>query len=462
MARLRRLVRCAVLLGTLSLGREVMAQTQADREAEADGGVAAPTSQVPALTAEPVPRAGRAATSGPLLRAPQGDAVAGLGGFGLRSPDGLLQLTLHAGVVLDGRAFPAGAGPSASPGVSNVFTGVAIQVRAFERFTAFLVADVGGQLYNSYVEAQVAKEFNVRVGKEFIPAGYEVSHGSCDQLIWYGYTAKTLNQFDFGVFVNGNIGQGLVEYDVGMANGAPDWTSAGAHIDRFVDLVGSVSLRPFSPLGFKGLQVRFGGLYGLRGGTATSTGLSNYRSYGEQLILAWAGTDLAAGAQPVVADGAIYRIVPSLNLAVGPFGVYGEYVRGYQAVRRPTTADEVVRHGTVIDATKVTANLVLTGEEAVPIGALAPRRGLHQGGPGAWQLIAELSTIAFDGETLSLGLAAPGAQRGATTVTAGLAWYPVPGIKWLVDYGYTAFSAPAGVAAMPGEHVVHARAQAFY
>src|ERR1051325_7300459 len=109
-------------------------------------------------------------------------------------------------------------------------------------------------------------------------------------------------------------------------NGIPDATNGDVDTDTSKDLVGRLTVRPFTKA--KNTRLRpFGVALGATAGHETGP-LPSYRSTAQQTFFSYA--------PGVIADGTRTRVSPSAFYYYKSFGAFAEYAHNTQAVKGPS------------------------------------------------------------------------------------------------------------------------------
>jgi hypothetical protein len=325
-------------------------------------------------------------------------------------------------------------------------------------------------LYQAFAQLNVADFLSLRVGKDWIPISYE-QRGSTAALetVFGGYTAKLLPTITWQARLTGSAWKGALEYDLGLALPSLDGQieyQAFANSSDF-DGYGRIFARPFKNTeidALKGLGLGIGGYRGRRNGAAPTGAnaytlqLVNYSSYGAQAAFSWG--------PGVFAQGPVTKIAPQADYAVGPLAIEGDYLYSDQTVFLNQ------RYSAKIEAWNIVANVIFTGENAIPWGLYSPNHPVNEGGVGTIGFAARYSAYTVHQDVFYNHLAAIGAAsadglfhnasaRRADTLVLGVNWYPIKGAKLAVDYGYTTYKTYDAWVALPVEHVINTTFQFF-
>ena len=309
-------------------------------------------------------------------------AVAGAGGFELRSADSAFRLRIRGYLHADSRYY---GGDDDNRGIDTFLLRRArpiVEATFFKIFDFRIMTDFGGGtavVQDAYFDARFAKVFNLRAGKQKPPLGQERLLSATDILfIERALPTALVPNRDVGVQVYGDLAPWLT-YQVGVFNGVIDGGSGDVDTADSKDVVGRLLFSPFKTGGHERLQsltIGIGGSGGKEVGTVAAPALAQLRS-GGQLVWFRYRTD---GTVPntTVADGSRTRFTTHGQYYLGQLGLQAEYVVSRQEVRRATTADEIEQQ-----SWQLTGSWVLTGETATG-RAIAPRKPFAPGkGAGA-------------------------------------------------------------------------------
>lgn len=397
------------------------------------------------LAAAPGARADEPSPAPPAPSAQITKAAPPWSGFKITSDDGDFSLQFLTHLQVDGYAFPGDDGHVQlrvrrfRPGLKATLFGDYIL-----RWTVDL-SDSKLTVLDANIEGGTCPRFHWRVGKDKPPFSYDLLQSSTSTPFFEpGPTAQLSGTRDLGVQLLGLLADGVVDYQIGLFNGAADNANPDVDTDERFDIGGRVTLRPFKPLGvaaLAALSLGVTGSYGAAAGTAATPSVASYRTTGRATWFRYAkGSDLT---DTTVADGERTRLGGHLDWRVGPLGVFGEVIVSEQDLRLGAVRGHVSNL-----AWQAYASLLLTGERStrgavVPAVAFDPRTG----GAGAFELAARFGQLDVDDAAFTRGLAdADTAPTKLSTFTVGLTWYWNQAVKLQVNYERSGFDggAPAG------------------
>lgn len=371
-------------------------------------------------------------------------------GFSLESADGAYRLRVGGYVQGDGRFF---ASDGDKLGVDTFVLRRArpqLQGTLAKRFDFYFMSDFGGGtavVQDAYVDARFSPLLRLRVGKFKPPVGLERLQ-SGHNMLFIERAAPTLlvPNRDIGIQLAGDAGAGVFTYAVSLQNGTIDGGSSDGDTNDGKELAARVFVQPFKkqkgPL--SGLGVGVSGTVGKQEGSALPT----YRSTGQLAIFSYLSG--------VAFDGTRRRLSPQGYYYVGPFGLLAEYV-----VSSTRLAKGGVSGGLSNEAWQVAASYVLTGEKSGftplrPAKPFDPSKGQW----GAFEVAARVHQLKVDPDTFDLGFADIGKSvRRGTAWTVGLNWYLNDNLKYVVNYGQTAFEGGAASGDRQTEKTLLVRAQ---
>ncbi len=319
-------------------------------------------------------------------------------------------------------------------------------------------------LMDATLETTWLDELRLRVGKTKGPVGWDRLQSSTTMAFLERSQSATLTpNRDVGLQLVGEIGGGLLDYQVGIWNGAADGATNDVNVDDGFDFAGRLTFQPFIKADLPALEELLIGFYGSYGevtGSATSTQLTNYRSSGRATWFRWA-TNSTDPALTAFADGARVRYGGHLNWQYGPVSVFGEYVASSQAVTLGDTSATVTNSAYVAQAT-----WLLTGDDASWTG-VKPKADFDPvagGGPGGVELVLRWTALTIDDAAFDEGFAsANNSAKGVQSLTVGFNWYLNQWVKLQLDYERTAFDGGAAEGEdRPVENLVGARAQLLF
>jgi phosphate-selective porin OprO/OprP len=384
-------------------------------------------------------------------------AVAGPKGFGFRSADDRFRLFVHGLIQADFSTF---LGEKPQP-VRDTFAlraaGLQLDAALGSVFRGQIFANLAGStplVTDAWIEAEIAPWLRLRAGKFPYPISEErLTPAIALPFVGTSFATTLLPARDVGVMIHGDLGRGLLRYNLALGNGATSGAPADLDADSEKDVVARVFARPFqstsiAPLRRLGIGV--GASYGVHTGNTASPQLPVLRTYGGQVYFQYRNDMTPTGT--AIANGPVTRFVPHLVWSFGPVGAYADVV----VARERVDATSVTTLGW-----SVIPSVALTGEDASPLGFILPKRpfDLSKGHVGTVLVVGGVGSIHVSSSAFS-GAADPGvAMERATVYGAGLNWYPYSGIAALASFGHTRFSAWGRAAARAPENTLIVRLQ---
>jgi len=365
-------------------------------------------------------------------------------GFGIASADGAYRLKVRGYLQGEGRFFLH----DDEQQVTNTFVLRRARIVADGSVGLFdfrVMPDFGNGtivLLDAYVSTTVRPWLKVQAGRSKVPMGLDVVQRTVSTVfVERAYPTQLLPNRDNGLHISGDLGGGVLSYNVGVCNGAVDGGSRDT--DTTDDKDGAVRLyaMPFrdGESAFAGLSFGIGASYGHEEGTATATtgsaaaALPTYKSSGQATIFQYAAN--------VYAKGERWRLAPHAYYAVGQFSAMAEYTCSSQEIRLAAVADTVANQ-----AWEVSLGWVLTGENAT-IKGLTPASpvAVDGGGWGALEVVARVHRLDIDETAFDRNFADATTQIDlATGYVLGLNWYLTTQVKIKLDYERTRFVGGGG------------------
>lgn len=409
----------------------------------------APAADTLALVTHAVP----AATPAPA--APAVAAVAGEGGFGMRSADGEFVIRLQGGAQYDGRYFADDAGGGGVSGFEIRRLRTDLRGTLYRDYDFRVNLEFAGnrvEVQDAYIDARVTPALRVEVGKFKVP----LSLGRL-QTVWvipfaeFAYPSSLAPNRDVGIQLHGSLGGRVASYSLGVFNGVPDGASGDTDVSDSKDVVARLFVHPFAGTGVAALRelgLGVAGSAGRQSASLAAPGLPSPRTtLGRTPFLGFRADGTAAGT--VLADGDRTRLSPQGYWYWKSVGVLGEYIRTRTEVRRD---EETARLDD--SAWQISGTWVITGERASYTGVVPAHSRW-----GAWEAALRFQSLRTDESAFPL-LADPARSAlAASSFTAGVNWYLNGGVRVLADYERTRFDAAAGAARRPSEGVFVTRFQ---
>jgi phosphate-selective porin OprO/OprP len=394
------------------------------------------------------------------VAAPAPTVIAGREGFAFRSADSAFVLRLRGYFQSDARVFVDDA---ARPAANTI---LARRIRPVLEGTLWkyvdfrFMPDFGegrATLFDAYLDLRVRPALALRVGKFKPPVGLERLQSATDLLfVERGFPTNLVPSRDFGAQLHGELAGATVSYALGVFNGAPDLGNLDGDNGDEKDVAARVFVRPFrsaGPILLRGLGLGFAVSTGVQRGATAAPFLPGYRSPAQQTVFAYRADGTDAGT--VLATGRHTRWSPQGYFYTGPFGLFGEYVRSSQDVRRDATVGRLEH-----DAWQVAGTWVLTGERASYRG-VEPARPFDPGGGGwgALSIAARYGVLLVDSAAFPR-FADPASQvQEARAWGLALNWFLARGIRLQINYEQAEYTGGAAVGDRPMERALLARVQ---
>ena len=274
------------------------------------------------------------------------------------------------------------------------------------------------------------EEFQVQAGKFKVPVGLEMLVGPANTTFSErSFPANLTPNRDVGVMIHGSLLEGKVSWAAMVGANARDNT-----INTGLDLGSGYNgyFRIFTqPM--KDEDAVPEALHGLRLGIGGSIGQQQMSSAGTSALFQDPSTDggnaFFSWPNGLNTQGQRWRISPQLYYNYGPFGLMGEFIAQKQGVNTAALGPGGGNTSWEATAWNVTANYVLTGEEAtldgvVPREAFDPSAGTW----GAWEM-----ALRYDGTALGANMFRPVAAGGLGASATSNAT-AVNGVSWALNW----------------------------
>jgi len=427
--------------------------------------------RVPSFAAEPEPSLAPAPPPAPApVAAPEpakAPAPKPFGGFKIQSDDKAYALRLGGQLQVDAWGFVGDDAKAYTDEVRIRRARLSVRATVAKYYDLRLLVDFAGSavsLLDAVFETTWLEEFRIRIGKEKQPVGWErLESDTATHFLEKSQASNLVPNRDLGLQIVGKLGGGLLDYQIGVWNGAADGATNDVDIDDNFDFDGRLTFQPFLKADLPALKELLVGFYGSFGdvhGTAAATQLANYRSSGRAQWYRWA-TNATDPALTAIAEGSRVRLGGHLNWQYGPVGVFGEYVQSSQDVTLGATSGTVTNSAYVAQAT-----WLLTGDDSSWVG-VKPKTEFDptsaDGGPGGIELAVRWSALSIDEAAFDDGFAsASSSAKGLQSFTVGLNWYLNFYVKLQLNWEHTTFDGGAGDGDRPTEDLVGARGQMLF
>ena len=370
-------------------------------------------------------------------------------GFWIEGKDGSFKLRVSGYIQGDGRFF-TGTGATSATSTFLLRRAYSIVQGDLGRYASFYFAsDFGGgqaSIQDGYVELKLSSAARIRVGKTKSPVGLEALQSSSTLLfVERALPSSIAPNRDIGVMLNGEPGDGVVAYAVGLFDGTLDGANLDQDANKGKEGVARLFLRPLKERG-SALDLGLGvaGSYGRNDGA-----LATYKTPGQQSLISYvSGASAEKNRRRIAPQGyAYYHVV----------GVMAEWTRSRQDALKGTT------HTTLTNtAWDIAGSVVLTGEKA-SYGGVKPRRAFDPAAHafGAVELAARYGELRVGDDAFTAGLAdAAKAPRKSSELGLGINWYLSENLKYQLNLEHTTFEGGAAAGAnRPAENAFLFRAQ---
>ena len=311
------------------------------------------------------------------------------------------------------------------------------------------------QVLDAWTELRFAPELQIRAGKDKGQFGLErLQSATALTFIERAYPTQLAPNRDIGVWVRGDVNEGLVHFALGVVGGAANNAILEAETDDVLEYNAHVLVSPlFANKEYGDLAIGGAATFGRNKGTTASTGLTALKTPGQLNFFQYAtGMSLDTTART---DGYRTRFTGHGYYYGGPVGVLAEYVRDREPVRYAGT-EQTLSHS----AWQIAASVAVTPGDAPAFKGLKPQQpfDLDKGTWGAVELAARYSELRIDEDTFDLDMASTtnSAQR-ARSFTGGLNWYLNDIVKLQTNYELTTFKGGAAGDNRETEHVISTR-----
>jgi phosphate-selective porin OprO and OprP len=464
--------RAIVCLSVLSLAMAVARSAHAQATPTVEERLAAQEARIRELEARlqgaPPPSVSAPPAAAPSILAPPPPAPQPLYGFSYESgfflgrPD-TFQVRLRGLAQIDGRAyFDTGTTPIPDQFVLRRMR--PILEGTFGNFVDFrIMPDFGGGqaiVQDALIDVRPWRWLALRAGKFKAPVGLERLQNDAQMpFLERGLPSNLVPDRDIGASLHGDVGGGILLYEVGIYNGGPDGSNnPDGDINDGKDGVFRVFSHPLRFLkkdAVKNLGVGFGASYGKQHGTAANTGLAPIRTAGQIAFF-----NYSTG---VIAISDRYRLSPQLYYYIGPVGILAEYVRSSTTV----TSDISTTYPRVTlthQAFQVEASFVVTAGDKATYAGVHPKRPIARGtkGFGALDVAARFGALYTDPAAFPMFADETKSARSALEWAVQVNWYPTDYLRAGVFFARTTFDRGAAMGDRRPENALIGRLQVYF
>ncbi len=384
-----------------------------------------------------------------------------LGLFSVETADGFFKLRIKGRIHMDGRFSPE----HGEAGVDNSFFLRRARIEFVGHLHKRLKYDIGlefgrtkdADLRNGWIELNVMDELRLRAGQMLLP--YSDVRLTSSKYLNHLERTTQINTIvalrDLGVMVHGDVGDGLLHYDLGLYNGAGE--NAKIDVNDDFDVVGRVVVTPFGDS-----NLSFSLNYLFHPTDRSETGPIDKFTSQLAVFLDYDPTNRRLGHRQLFGGG--------FKFSTGPFELKAEanaeYSEDMILAAAPNEELNLLNWSYLVDVT-----YVLTGEEIKQKpsgGRVTPDTPLYdpetqKWGMGALQLSVRFEDFHADPATVKRGFAVGSDTMRA--VSTAVHWYWWHDVRFSVDYTYSRFEhnvVDADGESRSGDHVVIGRLAFFF
>jgi phosphate-selective porin OprO/OprP len=376
-------------------------------------------------------------------------------GLLVTSPDKNLQIKLRGYAQFDARTFLNDKGNTGKDDFLARRVRPILEVTAYKDFSFRLAPDFANttRVQDAHADFKLLDSLQFRVGKFKPPLELERLQSGADiEFIERGHPTNFSPSRDVGFQLYGDIIPNVLEYQVGVFNGAADLANSDTDADDKKDYIARVFAHPFrnaDTLLLQGLGVGIAGSIGDRDGSVGNTILGSYNTAGQQAFFSYLSTTYASGTH--------WRLFPQAYYYYNSLGVQLEYAISAQTVRNGANTAQLEHN-----AWQVSAGYVLTGEDNMYKGGVVPQNpfNLATNSWGAFEVLGRVGETKLDNATFPTFANNSLSANKASTVGTGISWYPNENFKFAINYDWTTFDGGAAtVTNRPDENALVARTQ---
>src|SRR5215471_14226961 len=318
-------------------------------------------------------------------------ALAGPKGFGFATQDGSFNLILHWLLQSDYRSFLTDVPtPDRSTFIVR-FAGFRLDAILYRKVRAQMFVNFAESrvtLLDTFIEAELASWFRIRVGKFPFPITEErLTPATNLPFISTGVASLLLPSRDTGVQVLGSFANGMLSFNLAVTNGAVAGILSDGDVDSTKDVVARIYGRPLLKIGpgvLQQLGIGVGASTGVHRGTLDLPQTPIFLTYGGQPFFSFK-RDRASG-DVAIASGRVERLAPHATWSWGPIGAYADVV---------WTRERINDVDVPMNAWSVIPTIVLTGENASPLAFINPAHpfDLSKGHLGTFELVGGIGKL---------------------------------------------------------------------
>jgi len=287
-------------------------------------------------------------------------------------------------------------------------------------------------LLDAYLDLQPSPVYGLRIGRFTPNIGLELTQSPVKTAFTDASLASALLPIrDEGVQLQGDIGDGTLQYAVGVFNGTQDGVRADTDTEDEKEAAGRIWVTPFATWAPSVLAGLSGGVGGSAGKQTTVP--ASYKSPGRNKIFGYKAADTLQGWQ--------YRLAPQAAYFLGSFGFTSELVIEKQGLR-----DSASVHTARFTnkAWQYTVSYVITGEDA-SLKGVSPSTPINgsESGFGAVEIALRVHAFDVDNKVFQRFSDPTKNVTQAVAYAGALNWYATKNVRLTTEYSVTKFDGGA-------------------
>jgi phosphate-selective porin OprO/OprP len=310
---------------------------------------------------------------------------------------------------------------------------------------------------DAFIDVKFSPWTVLRVGKFKAPVGLERLRSATDlAFVERALPTNLVPNRDLGVQLGGELGGGVVAYQLALLDGANDGGSLDQDLNDSKELALRVWASPLKQRAASRLRGLGFGLVVTEGssrGSVSAPGLSAYRTAGQLAFFSYrTGRTLD---DTVVLDNQRRRAGLQAEYELGRMALQAEWIRSRVDVSLGTQRARLTH-----SAAQLTAQIALTRDRAVAKG-FDPRKPWNPAARqfGGLELVLRAGRLRLDDETFPIYADPTRSASSARELGVGINWYPIRQLKLSLDGVETRFGRADGGPEREQERVLLSRIQ---